>query len=82
MLSVASNDSQLLAVLAHGIELVSESSLELLSGDVGELGLGDERFGLSTHELLLENDNLGRVGFLVLELSDLISDLLLTCETR
>jgi hypothetical protein len=41
------------------------------------LSLSDEGLGLSTDKLLLENDNLGRVGFLVLELSDLVGDLLL-----
>lgn len=77
VLSVAGNDGQLLAVLAHGIELVRESSLELLTGDVGELGLCDEGLGLSTYKLLLEDNNLGRVGLLVLQLSNLIGDLLL-----
>lgn len=57
MLAVASNDGQLLAVLAEGIELVSEGGLELLAGDVGELSLSDKRFGLSTDKLLLQNNN-------------------------
>lgn len=77
VLSVAGNDGQLLAVLAHGIELVRESSLELLTGDVGELSLCDEGLGLSAYKLLLEDNNLGRVGLLVLQLSNLIGDLLL-----
>ena len=77
VLSVAGNDGELLAVFAHGIELICESCLELLTGDVGELGFGDKRLGLSTYELLFENNNLGGVGLLVLQLSDLVGDLLL-----
>lgn len=79
VLSIAGNDSQLLAVLAHSIELVCERSLQLLAGDVGQLGFGDQRLGLGAHEFLLENDNLGRIGLLVLQLCDLIGDLLLAC---
>lgn len=67
-------------MLAESIELVGEGSLELLAGDVGELGLGDEGLGLSTDKLLLEDDNLGAVGLLVLELGDLVRDLLLAWE--
>lgn len=79
VLAVAGNDGQLLAVLAQGVELVGVGSLELLARDVGELSLGDEGLGLGTDELLLEDDNLGRVGLFVLELGDLIGDLLLAC---
>jgi len=39
VLAVSSNDGKLLAVLAKGIELVGESRLEFLAGDVGELCL-------------------------------------------
>lgn len=77
MLAEASDDGELLAVLTESVELVCEGSLELLAGDVGELGLGDERLGLSADELLLENNNLRAVGVLVLELGDLVGDLLL-----
>lgn len=77
VLAVASNDGDLLAVLAEGIELVSVRSLDLFAGDVGELGLGNEGFGLGTDELLLEDNNLGGVGLLVLELGNLVGDLLL-----
>lgn len=77
VLSVASNDGDLLAVLAEGIELVGVGSLDLLAGDVGELGLGDEGLGLGADKLLLEDDNLGGVGLLVLELGNLVGDLLL-----
>ena len=77
MLSVAGDDGELLAVLAHGIELVGEGGLELLAGDVGQLGLGDEGLGLSADKLLLEDDNLGGVGLLVLQLGNLVGDLLL-----
>jgi hypothetical protein len=79
VLAVASDDGELLAVLAHGIELVGEGSLELLAGDVGQLGLCDQGLGLSADKLLLENDNLGRVGLLVLELRNLVGDFLLAC---
>lgn len=79
VLSVACNDGKLLAVLTHGIELVGESSLQLLTGDVGQLGLGDKGLSLSTDKLLFKDDNLGRVGLLVLQLSDLVGDLLLAC---
>lgn len=77
VLSVAGDDGKLLTVLAHSVELVSESSLELLTSDVGKLGLSDEGFGLSTNKLLLENNDLGRVRLLVLQLSNLVGDLLL-----
>ena len=77
MLSVAGNDGHLLAVLAEGIELVSERGLQLLTGDVRELSLGDEGLGFGADELLLEDDDAGRVGLLVLELGDLVGDLLL-----
>ena len=75
VLSVAGDDGELLAVLAHGIELVSEGGLELLAGDVGQLGLGDERLGLGADKLLLESDNLDRAGLLVLQLLDFVRDL-------
>lgn len=77
VLAVAGDDGHLLAVLAQGVELVGEGSLQLLAGDVGELGLSDERLGLGADKLLLENDNLGAVGLLVLELGNLVGDLLL-----
>ena len=77
MLSVASNDGELFAVLAKSIKLVGISSLQLLTGDVGELGLSDKGLGLSTDKLLLENNDLWGVWLLVLELSNLIGDLLL-----
>ena len=80
VLAVAGDDGHLLAVLAERIELVGEGSLQLLTSDVGKLGLGDERLGLGTDKLLLKDDNLGAVGLLVLELSNLVGDLLLACE--
>jgi hypothetical protein len=64
-------------VLAHGVKLVGEGGLELLAGDVGQLGLGDEGLGLSADKLLLEDYNLGGVGLLVLQLGNLVGDLLL-----
>lgn len=77
VLAVAGNDGHLLAMLAERIELVGEGSLQLLTGDVGKLGLSDERLSLGTDKLLLEDDDLGAVGLLVLELSNLVGDLLL-----
>ena len=77
VLAVASNNSELLAVLTKSIKLVCESGLQLLTGNVGKLGLGNEGLGLSTDELLLKNNNPGRVGLLVLELGNLVGDLLL-----
>ena len=41
VLAVAGDDGQLLAMFAHRIKLVGESCLELLTGDVGKLGLGN-----------------------------------------
>ena len=80
VLAVAGDDGHLLAVLAERIELVGEGGLQLLAGDVGELGLSDERLGLGADKLLLEDNDLGAVGLLVLELSNLVGDLLLACE--
>lgn len=76
MLSVTSDDCKLLAVFTESIKLVSESSLELLTGDVGELSFGYKRLGFGTNKLLLKDDNLWLVWLLVLELSNLISDFL------
>lgn len=41
MLSEPGNDGELLTMLAEGVELIGESSLELLTGDIRELGFGD-----------------------------------------
>lgn len=79
VLAVASDNGDFLAVLAEGIELVGVGSLDLLTRNVGQLGLGHKRLGLSTDKLLLQDDNLGRVGLLVLELGNLVGDLLLAC---
>lgn len=79
VLSIASNDGDLLAMLTKSVELVGVGSLDLLAGNVGQLGFGNERLGFGTDELLFEDDDLGGVGLLVLELSDLIGDLLLAC---
>lgn len=79
MLAVAGNDGDLFAVLAQGVKVVAVGRLDLLARDVGQLGLGDERLGLGTDELLLENDNLGRVWLLVLEAGDFVGNLLLPC---
>jgi hypothetical protein len=77
MLAIAGDDGKLLAVFAEGIELVCERSLELLSGDVGELGFSDEGLGFSTDKLLFKDDDARGVWLLVFELGNLVSDLLL-----
>jgi hypothetical protein len=77
VLSVACNDGKFLAVFAEGIELVGVSSLQLLACDVRELSLSDQGLGLSADKLLLQNNDLGGVGLLVLKLSNLVGDLLL-----
>lgn len=79
VLAVSSDDGDLLAVLAQSVELVLEGGLDLFAGDVGQLSLSDEGLGLGANQLLLQNDNSGRVGVLVLQLGDLIGDLLLAC---
>jgi hypothetical protein len=76
VLAVAGDDGQLLAVLAHGIELVGKGGLELFARDVGELGFGDEGFGFGADEFLFEDDDARAVGLFVLELSDLVGDFL------
>ena len=81
MLPIAGNDGQLLTVLTQSIKLVGESSLEFLTGDVGELSFGDERFGFGTDELLLEDNDAGRVWFLVFQLGDLVGDFLFAVTT-
>jgi hypothetical protein len=77
VLAIAGNNSNLLTVLPQSIELVGVCGLDLLAGYVGQLGLGNKGLSLGTDKLLLENDDLGRVGLLVLELSNLVGDLLL-----
>lgn len=79
MLAVAGNNGKLFAVFPHGIELICKGCLELLTGNVGQLSLGDQGLGLGTDKLLLENNNLGRIGLLVLQLGNLVRDLLLSC---
>lgn len=81
VLAEASNDGELLAVLLKSVELISESCLELLTGNVGKLGFCDKGFCLSTDKLLLENNDARAVRLLVLELGNLISDLLLAYGT-
>ena len=66
MFSEASNDGELLAVLLESIELISESCLQLFTGDVGKLGLRNEGLCLCTDKLLFENDDARAVGLLVL----------------
>jgi hypothetical protein len=58
MLSVTGDDSNLFAVFTKGIELVLESSLELLAGNIRQLCLSNKGFGLGTDEFLLEDNDL------------------------
>jgi hypothetical protein len=74
--TVAGNDGDLFRVLSKSVELVRVGCLDLLAGNVGELSLGNEGLGFGADKLLLQDNNLGRVGLLVLELSNLIRDLL------
>ncbi len=76
MLSVARDDGQFLAMLAQSIELVGESRLELLTGNIGELGFCDEGLGFGADEFLLEDHDTRGVWFLVFQLGDLVGDLL------
>lgn len=77
VLSVAGDDGNLLAVLAQSVKLVGKGGLDFLAGDVGQLGFGHQRLGLGTNQFLLEHDDAGRVGVLVLELGDFVGDFLL-----
>ena len=79
MLAVACDDRKLLAMLAQSIELVGESGLELLTSNVRQLSLSDQRLSLGADEFLLEDNNLWGVWLLVLQLSDLVGDFLLPC---
>ena len=80
VLSVAGDDGQLLAMFAHCIKLIIESCLEFLTRNVRKLGLGDQRLSLSADKFLLKDNNLRRVGLLVLELRNLVGDLLFACD--
>ena len=77
VLAITGDNGNLLAVLPQSIELVSVGSLNLFASNVGELSLGNKRLGLGADKLLLKDDDLGRVGFFVLELSNLVGNLLL-----
>lgn len=65
----------LLGALNDGSSVNVVSLLELLAGDVGKLSLGDERLSLCADKLLLEGDNLGGAGLLVLQLLNLVGNL-------
>lgn len=64
-------------MLTHRIKLIGKRGLELLTRDVAELGLGDQRLGFGADEFLFEDDDARAVGFFVLELGDLVGYLLL-----
>jgi hypothetical protein len=80
--AVAGDDSKLFTVLAKGVELVGEGSLELLTGDVGQLSFGDQRFSLSANKLLFQHNNARAVWFLVFQLGNLVCNLLLAVARR
>lgn len=82
MLAEPSDDGELLAVLTESIELVGEGRLELLTGNVRQLSLSDQRLSFSANQFLLKNNDSGTVGLLVFELGDLVSYLLLTYGSR
>jgi hypothetical protein len=42
VLAIPGNDGDLLAVLPESVELVGVGSLDLLAGDVGQLGLSNQ----------------------------------------
>lgn len=65
----------LLGALNDGSSVNVVSLLELLAGDVGKLSLGDEGLCLCANKLLLESDDLGGAGLLVLKLLNLVGDL-------
>lgn len=69
------DDDLLLGTLNDGRGVNVIGLLELLTKDVGQLGLRDEGLGFGADKLLLELNNLGRAGILVLELLNLIGDL-------
>jgi hypothetical protein len=77
VLAVAGNDSKLLAVLAHRVELVGECRFELLTGDVAQLCFSDKAFGFGADKFLFQYDDAWAVGFFILELGDLVGYLLL-----
>jgi hypothetical protein len=73
----------LLGSLDHGGGVDVVGFFELLAGDVGQLGLGDERLGFGADEFLLEGDELGGFGLFVLQLLDLVLDLyFVSCTAR
>lgn len=76
MLAETSDNGHLLAVFLQSVELVGVGGLQLLARDVRELGFGDERFGFGADKFLFEDDDLGGVRLLVLELRNLVGDLL------
>jgi hypothetical protein len=77
VLSEAGDDGDLFAVLTKRIKLVRKGGFQLFAGDVGKLGFGYQRLSLGADELLLKDNDLGRVRLLVFQLGNLISDLLL-----
>lgn len=65
----------LLGALDDGCGVDVVGFFELLAGDVGELGFGDEGLGFGADELLFECDELGGFGLFVFELLDFVLDL-------
>ena len=81
MLPISRDDGKLLTMFTESVELVGKRSLQLFTGDVGQLSFCDERFGFSTDKFLFEHNDTRAVGFLVLKLSNLIGNLLLSVST-
>jgi len=73
---ILSKQDLLLCALDDGGRVDVVGLLELLTGDVGQLGFGDKRLSFGTDELLLELNNLGRGWLLVFQLLDLVLNLL------
>ena len=72
---LAGEQDLLLGALDDGGRVQVVCLLQLLAGDVGELGLGHEGLGFGADELLLELRDLGGRWLLVLELLNLVGDL-------
>lgn len=79
MLPVPGNHSDLLTVLLERIKLVRKRSLDLLSRNIRQLRFSNETLRLGPNELLLEHNDLGRVGVLVFKLRNLVGNFLLPC---
>jgi hypothetical protein len=73
--SVFGENGLLIGTFDDGVDLHRIRFLQLLPGDVGQLGLGDEVLGFRADEFLFEGEDLGGCGILVFQMSYLIGDL-------